>query len=315
MTAWRFSGDVEAKLPGRTFRPAALRSPGGRYHGVWRVAAWAWGLQPHVLMTTSLRVAAVGDLHCTRTSEGAFQPLFAKVAETADVLVLCGDLTDYGTPEEARVLAKELGGMKLPKIAVLGNHDFESNAADEVSRILTDAAGVVVLDGTAVEVLGVGFAGAKGFPGGFGARALQAWGEAPVKAFVAAAIEEALKLESALARLRTPGRVALLHYAPIGATVDGEPVEIYPFLGSSRLEEPINRYRPDVVFHGHAHRGQLEGATSAGVPVYNVALPLLRRRFPEQPFRVVEIAVAGDERAAHETPDTPAVVPAAGARA
>ena len=116
-------------------------------------------------MTTSVRVAAVGDLHCTRTSEGAFQPLFAKVAETADVLVLCGDLTDYGTAEEARVLAKELGGMKLPKIAVLGNHDFESNAADEVSRILTDAAGVLVLDGTAVEVLGVGFAGAKGFAG------------------------------------------------------------------------------------------------------------------------------------------------------
>jgi Icc-related predicted phosphoesterase len=262
-------------------------------------------------MTTSLRVAAVGDLHCTRTSEGVYQPLFAKIGESADVLVLCGDLTDYGTSEEARVLAKDLSALKLPKVAVLGNHDFESNAADEVSRILTDAAGVVVLDGTAVEILGVGFAGAKGFPGGFGARALQAWGEAPVKAFVAAAIEEALKLESALARLRTRGRVAILHYAPVGATVDGEPIEIYPFLGSSRLEEPINRYRPDVVFHGHAHRGQLEGTTSAGVPVYNVALPLLRRRFPEQPFRVVEIPIAEDERGRHETP----TVSAAGARA
>jgi Icc-related predicted phosphoesterase len=264
-------------------------------------------------MTSFLRVAAVGDLHCTRTAEGAFQPLFAKVAESADVLVLCGDLTDYGTPEEARVLAKELSAMKLPKVAVLGNHDFESNAANEVSRILTDAAGVVVLDGTAVEVLGVGFAGAKGFPGGFGARALQSWGEGLVKAFVAAAVEEALKLESALARLRTPGRVAVLHYAPIGATVDGEPIEIYPFLGSSRLEEPINRYRPTVVFHGHAHRGQLEGTTSAGVPVYNVALPLLRRRFPEQPaFRVVEVPVAEDARAADDTPPT---VAAAGAHA
>jgi Icc-related predicted phosphoesterase len=263
-------------------------------------------------MTTSLRVAALGDLHCTRTSEGVYQPLFAKIAESADVLVLCGDLTDYGTSEEARVLAKDLSALKLPKVAVLGNHDFESNAAAEVSRILTDAAGVVVLDGTAVEILGVGFAGAKGFPGGFGPRALQAWGEAPVKAFVAAAIEEALKLESALARLRTRGRVAILHYAPVGATVDGEPIEIYPFLGSSRLEEPINRYRPDVVFHGHAHRGQLEGTTSAGVPVYNVALPLLRRRFPEQPFRVVEIPIAEGERGGQETP---AVVSAAGARA
>jgi Icc-related predicted phosphoesterase len=247
-------------------------------------------------MATSLRVAAVGDLHCTRTCEGAFQPLFAKIAESADVLVLCGDLTDYGTPEEARVLARELGAAaKLPKLAVLGNHDFESNASDEVARILADAAGVSVLDGTAMEVQGVGFAGAKGFPGGFGARALQAWGEGPVKAFVAAAVEETLKLESALARLRTLGRVALLHYAPIGATVEGEPLEIYPFLGSSRLEEPINRYRPDVVFHGHAHRGRLEGATSAGVPVYNVALPLLRRSFPDRPpFRVVEVPI-GEE--------------------
>jgi Icc-related predicted phosphoesterase len=264
-------------------------------------------------MTRPLRVAAVGDLHCTKTCEGLFQALFTKIAESADVLVLCGDLTDYGTPEEARVLAKELGATKLPKLAVLGNHDFESSAADEVSRILAESAGVVVLDGTAVEVLGVGFAGAKGFPGGFGARALQSWGEGPVKAFVAAAVEETLKLESALARLRTRGRVALLHYAPIGATVEGEPAEIYPFLGSSRLEEPINRYRPDVVFHGHAHRGEIEGTTAAGVPVYNVALPLLRRRFPDRPpFRVIEVPVGEESPAAG---DAPAAVTAAGARA
>jgi Icc-related predicted phosphoesterase len=180
-------------------------------------------------------------------------------------------------------------------MAVLGNHDFESSRAAEVTQILADAAGVIVLDGTAVEVLGVGFAGVKGFAGGFGERALQSWGEEPIKAFVRAALEEALKLESALARLRTPGRVALLHYAPIGATVDGEPVEIFPFLGSSRLEEPLNRYRPSVVFHGHAHRGRTDGATSAGVPVYNVALPLLRRLHPEQPpFRVVEVPLPED---------------------
>jgi Icc-related predicted phosphoesterase len=258
-------------------------------------------------MARSLRVAAVGDLHCTTTSEGAFQPLLARIAESADVLVLCGDLTDYGTPDEARVLAKELTAIKLPRLAVLGNHDFESSAAGEVSRILADAAGVIVLDGTAAEVQGVGFAGAKGFAGGFGARALQAWGEGPVKAFVAAAVEEALKLESALARLRTPGRVACLHYAPIGGTVDGEPAEIYPFLGSSRLEEPINRYRASAVFHGHAHRGQPEGVTSGGVPVYNVALPLLRRRFPEQPFRVVEVPVADEAPPAPRSPVSPAL--------
>lgn len=257
-------------------------------------------------MTRSLRVAAVGDLHCTKTSEGAFQPLFARIAESADVVALCGDLTDYGTPEEARVLARELATTKLPKLAVLGNHDFESNVPDEVARILTDAAGVTVLDGTAIELLGVGFAGAKGFAGGFGARALQSWGEEPIKAFVRAALEEALKLESALARLRTPGRVAILHYAPIGGTVDGEPVEIYPFLGSSRLEEPLNRYAPSVVFHGHAHRGRLEGATSGGVPVYNVALPLLRRSFPDQPpFRVVQVPIAepAETAAAPASPD------------
>jgi Icc-related predicted phosphoesterase len=257
----------------------------------------------------SIRVAAVGDLHCTKTSEGAFQPLFAKIAESADVVALCGDLTDYGTAEEARVLARELATVKLPKLAVLGNHDFESSVPDEVVHILSETAGVTVLDGTAIEVLGVGFAGVKGFAGGFGERALQSWGEKPIKAFVRAALEESLKLESALARLRTPGRVALLHYAPISATVESEPVEIYPFLGSSRLEEPLNRYAPSVVFHGHAHRGQPVGATAAGVPVYNVALPLLRRRFPEQPpFRVVEVAITEAAPTARDTA-------AAGARA
>jgi Icc-related predicted phosphoesterase len=268
-------------------------------------------------MPRTLRVAAVGDLHCTKSSEGAFQPFFAKIADSADVFVLCGDLTDYGTVEEARVLAKELSAIKLPKLAVLGNHDFESNTPDEVAHILTDAGGITVLDGTAVEIHGVGFAGAKGFAGGFGARALQSWGEGPTKAFVRAAIEEALKLESALARLRTPGRVALLHYAPIGGTVDGEPAEIYPFLGSSRLEEPLNRYAPSVVFHGHAHRGRLEGATSTGVPVYNVALPLLRRTFPDQPpFRVVEVPLAEspDTGAELASPENSAGVPARAAQ-
>lgn len=121
----------------------------------------------------SIRVAAVGDLHCTKTSEGAFQPLFARIAESADVMVLCGDLTDYGTAEEARVLAREVATVKLPKLAVLGNHDFESSVPDEVVHILSETAGVTVLDGTAIEVLGVGFAGVKGFAGGFGERALQ----------------------------------------------------------------------------------------------------------------------------------------------
>lgn len=240
-------------------------------------------------MPGSVRIAAVGDLHCSRTSTGAFQALFARVAESADVLAMCGDLTDRGQAEEARVLAKELQALKIPKVAVLGNHDFESDTAAEVVEILS-ASGVTILDGTALEILGVGIAGAKGFAGGFGERALQAWGEEPIKTFVRSAVEETLKLESALARLRTMGRVVIMHYAPVRDTCDGEPFEIYPFLGSSRLEEPINRYAASVVFHGHAHSGRPEGKTSAGVPVYNVALPLLQRLFPDQPpFRVVEI--------------------------
>jgi len=240
-------------------------------------------------MPGSVRIAAVGDLHCSRTSTRAFQALFARVAESADVLAMCGDLTDHGQAEEARVLAKELQALKIPKLAVLGNHDFESETAAEVVEILS-ASGVTILDGTALEILGVGIAGAKGFAGGFGERALQAWGEEPIKTFVRSAVEETLKLESALARLRTMGRVVIMHYAPVRDTCDGEPFEIYPFLGSSRLEEPINRYAASVVFHGHAHSGRPEGKTSAGVPVYNVALPLLQRLFPDQPpFRVVEI--------------------------
>jgi Icc-related predicted phosphoesterase len=240
-------------------------------------------------MSESVRIAAVGDLHCSRTSTGAFQALFARIAESADVLAMCGDLTDHGQAEEARVLAKELQALKIPKVAVLGNHDFESETAAEVVEILS-ASGVSILDGTALEIAGVGIVGAKGFAGGFGERALQAWGEEPVKTFVRSAVEETLKLESALARLRTMGRVVIMHYAPVRDTCDGEPFEIYPFLGSSRLEEPINRYAASVVFHGHAHSGRPEGKTSAGVPVYNVALPLLQRLFPDQPpFRVVEI--------------------------
>jgi Icc-related predicted phosphoesterase len=185
----------------------------------------------------------------------------------------------------------ELAGVRIPMIAVLGNHDFEAGQADEVKQILCDG-GVHVLDGDSFEVMGVGFAGVKGFGGGFGRRTLEPWGEAATKAFVQEAVTEALKLESALARLTTPQRVAVLHYAPIEGTVEGEPREIFPFLGSGRLEEPLNRYRVAVAFHGHAHRGSPEGRTTAGVPVYNVAMPLLRRTLSEQmPVKILEIPV------------------------
>ena len=237
-----------------------------------------------------VRIAAMSDIHVSKTGQGALASVFAHVSERADVLVMCGDLTDYGLPEEARVLARDVGtALRVPCVTVLGNHDFEAGKADEVRQILTDA-GVTVLDGDACELQGVGFAGVKGFCGGFGRGALGPWGEDIIKLFVREAVNEAFKLESALARLRTPHRVALLHYSPIRATVEGEPLEIFPYLGSSRLEEPLARYPVTAVIHGHAHNGALEGRTSSGTPVYNVAMPLLKKCWPEQtPFRVIEV--------------------------
>jgi Icc-related predicted phosphoesterase len=239
-----------------------------------------------------VRVAAVGDVHCKKTSQGELQPLFQQISDSADILLLCGDLTDFGLPEEAQVLAKELtSGLKIPAIAVFGNHDFESGRVQEVQDILSEA-GVKVLDGDSYEVHGIGFAGVKGFAGGFGERALAPWGEESIKRFVHEAIDEALKLERAISRLQTAQRLVVLHYSPIQATVEGEPLEIFPFLGSSRLEEPLNRYPVTAIFHGHAHHGSPEGRTQSDAPVYNVALPLLRRVFPDQPpFRVESFPV------------------------
>jgi Icc-related predicted phosphoesterase len=237
----------------------------------------------------TVRLAAVGDLHCTKTSHGKLQALFQQISQSADILLLCGDLIDYGNVEEAAVLSKELAAIKIPMLAVLGNHEFESDQQHEVQQTL-NSAGIEILDGDAVEILGIGFVGVKGFCGGFGEQALQPWGEPSIKSFVQEALKESLKLESALAKLRTEQRIALLHYAPIRATVVGEPPEIYPFLGSSRLEEPFNRYPVSAIFHGHAHRGSVEGRTQKNVPVYNVAMKLLAQTFPDRmPFRLLEI--------------------------
>jgi Icc-related predicted phosphoesterase len=224
-------------------------------------------------MRETLRIAAVADIHVKKTGQGGMQSLFAAASEQADVLLLCGDLTDYGLIEEAKILAREITtSLRIPVIGILGNHDFESGKQDDVVRIMTDA-GVTMLDGDSHEIEGVGFAGVKGFGGGFGRRQLGAWGEDIIKKFV-------------------HEKIAVIHYAPIHATVVGEPEEIYPFLGSSRLEEPIDRYRCNAVFHGHAHRGFLEGRTKGNVPVYNVAMPLLIANDGNRPpFRVVEVPV------------------------
>ena len=236
-----------------------------------------------------VRVAAIGDMHYSRSATaGLLQPLFAQITESADVLVLCGDLTDYGMPEEARALVREMSTLKIPSVAVLGNHDVESGQQEEIKKILIDA-GVVPLDGDTTEVHGIGFAGVKGFAGGFGRRALGPWGEDIIKKFVHEAIEEALKLESALARLRNDRLIAVLHYAPIQETVEGEPREIFPFLGCSRLEEPLIRYPVSAVFHGHAHHGQPEGRTRTNIPVFNVSMSLMKETFPDRPFRLIDV--------------------------
>jgi Icc-related predicted phosphoesterase len=256
-------------------------------------------------MTGSVvRLAALSDIHYSKSSQGSFQPLFLQIAESADVLLLCGDLTDYGLAEEARVLAKDLAPVKIPMVGVLGNHDFEGGQEQDIARVLTDV-GVHMLDGDTWEYRGVGFAGVRGFCGGFGRGALGPWGEKIIKDFVHEAVQEALKLESALARLGELHRVVLLHYSPIRETVEGESAEVFPFLGSSRLEDPISRFDVTAVFHGHAHKGAPEGKTQGGIPVYNVAHAVLKANYPDRPpFRVFEIDTStGGDKGVHPIAD------------
>ena len=234
-----------------------------------------------------LRIAATADLHYGKHSRGTLHDAFAEISRSADILLLCGDLTDYGLPEEAEELVADIrAAVRIPILAVLGNHDFESSQPETISKVLDDA-GVNVLNGEAIEIGGVGFAGIAGFGGGFGRRMLNAWGESLIKQFVQESISHAVRLEQALGKLQTEKRIVVLHYSPIRATLEGEDPEIYAFLGSSRLEEPINRFKVTAVFHGHAHNGILDGRTSTGIPVYNVSAPALRKT--GKAYRVVEL--------------------------
>lgn len=223
-----------------------------------------------------VRIAAVGDLHYDSSNRSMLRNLFLEVNRAADILVLCGDLTTTGKPEQVRAFAEELSGVRIPIVAVLGNHDHDGGAVEEANEILGEV-GVRVLDGRQVVIEGVGFAGVKGFAGGFGRGTLAPFGESLIKEFVQHAIDEALKLENALRSLETPEKVAVLHYSPIVDTVVGEPEAIYPFLGSSRLLAPLETHGATVIFHGHAHHGTLEARSPAGIPVFNVALPVLRQ--------------------------------------
>lgn len=236
-----------------------------------------------------LKIAAVGDLHVREQSEGSLQEFFSSVSEKADILVICGDLTDHGLPSEAKVLAKELNACRIPVVGVLGNHDFESNKQEEVKKILTEST-MTILDGEpSFTYQEVGFAGVKGFGGGYEKYVLGAFGEPTIKQFAHESVNEALRLETALSRLATEKKVVLLHYSPIRATIEGESPEIFPFLGSSRLVEPIETFDATVVFHGHADYGTYSGKTTKGIPVYNVAMPLLKRMQPDQPFALIEV--------------------------
>ena len=226
--------------------------------------------EPQAARASVLRVAAIGDLHVGRDEGVSWRDLFAEMSREADALVLAGDLTDLGRPEEARLLAEDLRSCTVPVVAVLGNHDYECGQVEEVAEIVRGA-GVHLLDGQSCEIGGVGFVGVKGFAGGFGSRMLGSFGEPIIKRFVEETVREALHLENAMRRVRSGRTLVVLHYAPIAETVAEEPPEIFPFLGSSRLAETIDRFKVSAVVHGHAHRGRYEGRTPAGQPVYNVA--------------------------------------------
>ncbi len=236
----------------------------------------------------TFRLAAAADLHQRQEQHGRFRELVKAVNGEAEGLVLAGDLTDHGLVDEAKALAEALAQLKVPCAAVLGNHDFEGNAVREIVRILNEVK-VVVLDGDHAVFDGrLGVAGVKGFGGGFDRALLQAFGEPAVKAFVQEAVNEALKLEAALAQLDTPKKVVLVHYAPIAGTTEGEHPEIRPFLGTTRLAACCDAFGALAIFHGHAHHGVPEGRTASGIPVYNVALPVLKR-VSDKRFRVVDL--------------------------
>lgn len=237
-----------------------------------------------------MRVAAVADLHVRAGDEEEVREMFAPVKDEADVLVLAGDLTDHGRPGETEALVRGLHHVDVPIVAVLGNHDHEAGNERDMLRIL-GSYGVHILDRRRPTTIidGVGFAGVKGFGGGFGDRLVRGFGEDSLKAFVSASVVEAEALRSGLLSLSTPRKFAVLHYAPVEATLEGEPREIWSFLGTSRLEAALDEGGASVAVHGHAHHGKPIGQTARGVPVANVSLPVLRQKGHEKPYLVLDM--------------------------
>lgn len=236
------------------------------------------------------RIAAAADLH-TRSGEAhRVRGLFANARDDADILVLAGDLTDHGAAAERDALLDGLADIGIPIVAVLGNHDHESGEPDKLVRALVDA-GVRVLDRERPGVVmdGVGFAGVKGFAGGFGSLLVRGFGEATLKAFVQESIAEADALREALLALPSARKVAILHYAPVQATIESEPAQIWGFLGTTRLEEAVDQGGARLVLHGHAHHGRRHGVTARGAPVHNVSLPVLKASGETRAYAVLDV--------------------------
>jgi Icc-related predicted phosphoesterase len=234
-----------------------------------------------------MKLAAVADIHLKAQDQEKNIHAFSVVNELADALVIAGDFTDHGTPDQMRACLSVLEHIHIPIIGVLGNHDHESGHQDELAGMLR-VAGVHLLDGHCFEVDGIGFAGTKGFAGGFAPHELMPFGEGGIKEFVEIAERETIKLDYGLAQLKSPIKIAITHYAPIKDTVIGEPEPIFPFLGSSRLQRALDHHKPKLALHGHAHRGSFAGKTTTGVPVHNVALHILRERGEQHPFTLFE---------------------------
>ena len=229
-----------------------------------------------------IRVAAVADVHFGHDSAGTLRPHLGDLGDHADVLLVGGDLTRHGEPDEAAVLVEELSGVDVPAVAVLGNHDYHCDGEAEITGVLEDS-GITVLEGTStvVDTPGgsLGIAGVKGFGGGFPGASGSDFGEPEMKAFIRHTKDIAERLGAALSSLDTDRRVALLHYAPTDDTLQGERLEIYPFLGSYLLGEAIDGAGADLALHGHAHKGAEKGVTAGGVHVRNVAQPVIRRAY------------------------------------
>ena len=235
-----------------------------------------------------MKIAATADIHARVEDGERLRGLVRDAAREADVLVIGGDLTDLGRFEQAEVLLEVLDACPIPVVVTLGNHDHESGNAAELSRLLAESP-VHFLDRSSVVIDGVGFSGVKGFCGGFDQTAANSFGEDLFKAFVFEGIHEAEALKKELRGLQTERRVAVLHYAPIRATVEGESPEIHPFLGTSHLAHALDEGGASVAFHGHAHNGRFEGKTPGGVPVFNVSIPVLAHEGFKQPYYVIEV--------------------------